>query len=240
MAYKKRRRKKKDYSKYYSDSRLDKYFAPIVPDIKEHFFSLSDEDLNELLLDYKEQYGDKSYEYALYAYPRWKNGYIKMSDQTLLRIVETLPYFLPEKVRLSLLEKLFNYFVNKTKPIRVTQVGTWQRYDIELNNLYVDICNQYATYYKPVDFKQEVLDLATWLSNDDMNIAKRILSSYFLNQYKIRVASIYADIERFKYLCRELKCKNLVYDEQILILKLPNVIVEFKLEPQKRSIFGWR
>lgn len=33
MAYKKRRRKKKDYSKYYSDSRLDKYFAPIVATI---------------------------------------------------------------------------------------------------------------------------------------------------------------------------------------------------------------
>lgn len=236
MSYHRRKRRRKYYGEYYSDSRLQTYFSPIIQDLKTYFFTMPSTTLEKLLLDYKEKYGEKAYSYALYAYPKWRAGYTKMSDQTLLRIVETLPYFLSENERLSLLEKLFSYFVQKTSPQHIYESATWDDYETILDDIYHNIYHQYATYYKPIDFQQEILDLATWLTNDDMEVAKKILSQYSLNKYRLHITNIYNDIKRFKYLCKRLKSQDLVYNEQSLILKLPMVTIYFTLQAKNKSI----
>lgn len=236
MYYRRRRRKKK-YYEYHTDERLNRYFAPLVQDLKVLFFSLPNDKLDELFLDYGEKYGAKAEHYARYAYSKWQDGYIKMSEQTLLRLVETLPYFISEKQRFSLLDKLFNFHINKLPRQNVSIVTNWDNYNRDLNNLEYNILTQYSAYYKPVDFASEILDLATWLTADDVQLAKKILSDYYHKLFIMYSQNATKDIFRFRRLCQSLQNKDMVYDMQRLSLSLPIVNIELTLQPKKKSIF---
>lgn len=234
MIYK--RRKRYSYKEYYSDDRLYKYFYPIISDLKNLFFKLDESHLNKLLNNYKEKYGDKAYRYALATYPKWKNGYRKMSDQTLLRLVETLPYFIEYNERIKLLEKLFNYFSEKIPKKQIIVPATFETYNSVLNDIKEKLINKYSVYYKPTDFQQEILDLASWLSLDDMITVKKILSQYYFSKYTMHSNAALNDIERFRFLCNNLKFNKNIYDPQILQLSLPNLDIFIQIKPNKKSI----
>lgn len=229
MVYRRRRRKKKYYGEYHSDARLQRYFSPIVDDLKSMFFALSSTQLSELLLDYQEKYGDSAYSYAQFAYPSWKSGRRKMSDQTLLRLVETLPYFITERQRLVLLEKMFAAYVEDYPKSYVSKTTTWSTYETDLNNLITEIKGRYSVYSRPIDFKQEILDMATWLCNDDMTVGKRILGNYYYKLYCLKADSACVDVERFRYLCRQLHARQEIYGSQQLTLYLPTITVDLSL-----------
>ena len=105
-----------------------RYFGVIVEDIKSYFFKLPKDSLEELFNDYSSKYGYSAGDYARKAYPSWQRRSTQLSTQTLMRLIETLPYFLSEEQRLHLLEKLFNKHVVYLPQIRIVKTLTWDNY----------------------------------------------------------------------------------------------------------------
>lgn len=231
------RRRKRRYYEYHKDSRLNRYFAPLIPDLKELFFSISSFKLEDLFLDYGEKYGEKAEQYARSTYPHWYSGSTKMSEQTLLRLVETLPYVLSEQERFRLLDKLFKYHIDKLPVQYIKETTTWNNYKKALGGIEYNIRTGNYTYFKPVDFNSEILELATWLTTKETSVAKKILSDYYRQLFLMRCQSVCNDIARFRRLCAELEKRDMVYDLQTLTMKLPALTIEFTIQPKSKSIF---
>lgn len=233
MVYRKR---KKRYYDYHSDYRLYEYFGSIVADIKEHFFSLSSYSLHSLLMNYKSTYGDNAYAYAVSTYPLWRNGSRCMSDQTLLRLVETLPKFLTEEQRLHLLDKLFNDY-QKRNPIQrkyISVTADWNDYVSKLESLSNDLNSIYSIYI-PIDFEQDIVELASWLTNDDIRVARNILATLAVKKHKLLIASANNDIKRFYMHCENMKQKNFKNSCERLEIELPTIYITFTVK--KKSFF---
>ena len=237
MYYQRRRKRRRRYYEYHTDSRLNRYFAPLIPDLKELFFSISSFKLEDLFLDYGEKYGTKAEQYARSTYPHWYSGRIKMSEQTLLRLVETLPYVLSEQERFRLLDKLFKYHIDKLPVQYIKETTTWDNYQKDLAGIEYNIRTGIYTYFKPVDFSSEILELATWLTTKEITVTKRILSDYYRQVFLMRSQSVCNDITRFRKMCFELQKMDMVYDWQTLTMNLPALIIEFTIQPKSKSIF---
>lgn len=230
------RRRYKQYKEYHSDYRLNKYFGTIVADIQDFFFSLPSHSLQSMLMNYKSSYGEGAYSYAIATYPYWKSGSRSMSDQTLLRLVETLPRFLTEQQRLHLLEKLFIDYQkrNHANPKCISITTDWNEYNIKLSNLSNDINTIYSVF-APTDFEQDIIELASWLTNDDMKVAKNILATIAIKNYNLLIRSANDDIRRFRTHCEEKQRKKLTGDYERLEIKLPTVSITFTVK--KKSFF---
>lgn len=236
--YMRRGRKKYfDYKRYYADERLDKYFEPIVEDIKHYFFELNGEQLYELMEDYKERYGEKAYNYAMVTMEKWKSGFRKMSDQTLMRLVETLPNYLDDSTRIRLIEKLFLHFENNQRRKYDSETTTWETYHVDLQNLNNQIKQKYGDFFPKVEFNQEMLDIAKWLSKNDMILAKTVLDNLSIKRNSLMASSAMNDIKRFENLLDELKCRDEIYSAQDLQITLPGVIISMTVVAAQKSIF---
>jgi hypothetical protein len=86
-------------SKY---SKLTSLFGDAVGQIKKAFLDLDGEAREELLLDYGEIHGDSAERYARKTFVAWRSGEIKLSGQTMERLVELVPPYLAPSVRLGL------------------------------------------------------------------------------------------------------------------------------------------
>lgn len=234
MAYRKRRR----YRNYHSDSRVHVYFSSIINDIKKYFFSLPSASLNLLLEDYRETYGDSAYRYAISTYPLWASNQCSLSDQTLLRLIETLPKFLDEYKRISLINNLFDYYFNtqRTKRGYVFLEVFYDDYRHKLLEVIEDIRLKYPIKQQSFEFPKEVLSLASWLVNDDMQVARKILSDFTEQKNRLLFSSAETDIIKFIRYCDDLKSRNLLTGTHTLETDFPTVCL--RVVVKEKTLFN--
>ncbi len=236
MGYRKRyKRKYFDYQSYYADARLNKYFQPIICDIKHYFFSLPKASLFELMLDYKEKYGQTAYDYAISTMHKWETGVTKMSDQTMMRLVETLPHYLPDAVKYQLMEKLLMYFEDTQCKQQIVINTNWLTYQQDLLEISTRINSQFNQYCPKITFEEEMLNVASWLAKDDMLLAKQVLDNFSLKKYRLMAASAQNDIRRFIHILSELQKRDNIYNQQSLRIELPAVVIIVYIEKTKKS-----
>lgn len=232
-----RRRRKRYYTDYHSDSRLNRYFEPIIEDVKKYFFSLDEYELDELFADYGDSYGSAAEAYARETYDSWKNEYVRMSDQTLMRLVETLPWFITEQQRFNLMEKLVNHYVSNIRQEYRYLYATWSNYHSVLYELKTTISREAGSYTPKVEFDSEMLNLASWLTKNDMIAAKKVIDNFYFEKNRLMVASAQNDIRRFVVLCDALKSREEIYENQDLEINLPSVRFSLTLQREKMYIF---
>lgn len=231
-----RYRKARCYWNSHSDSRLNRYFRPIIEDIKKYFFELDYDELDILLDNYGDNYGIQAKSYARETFSSWKNGYVKMSDQTLMRLVETLPWVLNDQKRFTLMEKLVSYYAENQSKGNISIYPTWENYHEKLSGLSLEIAGKVNRSPK-INLDPEILNLASWLSKNDMVTAKKVLDNYYIEKYRLMAFSAMADIRRFTALCDALKTRNCIYDDQCLEIELPAERIYVNIHGATKSIF---
>lgn len=90
-------------------------------DVKKWFFSLTPAELEPILNKYRDDYGQKPYDYALTALPKWKSGRTKMSGTVAGRLFNTLPNFMPLDTKYDLVDSLWKHVSLSKK--RVVEAG---------------------------------------------------------------------------------------------------------------------
>lgn len=85
---------------------LYQMFGDLVNEVKHAFLTLDEDTFARLIHDYRSVYGDKAAEYAIQTYPLWKNHRVRLSGQTMERLLQQVPPYLSEDVRYSVLVKL--------------------------------------------------------------------------------------------------------------------------------------
>lgn len=85
---------------------LHQLFGALVDEIKRAFLTLDKATFTALLHDYRKIYGDKAADYAENTYPAWKSGSVRLSGQTMERLLAQVPPYLSEEVKLTVMVKL--------------------------------------------------------------------------------------------------------------------------------------
>lgn len=91
------------YSKWY-DHTFDSYQDSVKTYLRNEFFQLEKTSLNNIGVRYKRKYGQKAYDYFVETYEKWKIGIVKMSDQTMDRLLEFVPVILTTEKQYHLLK----------------------------------------------------------------------------------------------------------------------------------------
>jgi len=242
MAYHRKRKRRFNYDCYYAASNyeLEKKFAPIVEDLKDFFFSMPTTPLNSMLKAYGEEYGEKAYNYACDTYSLWKTGSRQISSQTLLRLVKTLPVYLTEKQRITLLDKLLEF--HNPFQIQYDYISTtWEKYNEDIFKLQQKIRNEVPSQFKVSQIPPAIADEIQWVFDNDMLLAQRIYNEYLYKKYMLNAATAIKDLSIFRNTCDEMKRKDMIYNDQLsitlkLFTKEITLTVEKKRKPLLRMI----
>jgi hypothetical protein len=157
-------------SKY---TQLTRLFGDAVEEIKNAFLDLDVDAREELLLDYGTIHGESAERYARKTFGAWRSGTTKLSGQTMERLVELVPPYLPPSIRLKILKLV----LDKNKPrgtfatvkINVKDpVDGFALLDSEIARM--NVADELA--YLP----EKVMDAATWLYDDDVTVARAMLA----------------------------------------------------------------
>lgn len=152
---------------------LYRLFGELIEEIKYAFLNLHSETLDKLLEDYRKVYGDKAYAYALKTYPEWKSKRVKLSGQTMERLLSQVPPYLSTEVRYSLMMKLVrqtNFPVRNDKVIVNMSKTNEGLKNLEMRIDALDSVNAIN------DYPERLHEAALWLCNKDLDAAKAMLS----------------------------------------------------------------
>jgi hypothetical protein len=192
-------------SKY---SQLKFMFGEVVSNIREEFYNLPNEALNELFLDYGSAYGENAASYARNTFSNWKSGKTKLSGQTMERLVELVPPYLSANQRLSLLESL----IEKYKPQRPSYNI---RINIETPNVGLEKLDEKFKALEVTDelanMPKNVMDAANWLYGDDITLARKIIIQIAGLENKQMKANAVKEIELIRTMIRKQQIKKAYY-----------------------------
>jgi len=139
-------------------------------DVKSYFFSLENNQLDEVLDRYENKYGPVVREYAEKTYPKWKRGRVQMSGLVAERLFNLLPPIMPLQTKFQLTESLWRHVgpsSNKTYFIGLNaDLG-------ELDQIIKKHLEEVVIRYKIPDSLERRF---SWLSQGDVDIKQQLLN----------------------------------------------------------------
>lgn len=179
-------------SKY---SKLSGLFGDAVVDIKRAFLNLDSDARDELFSDYGDMYGENAEKYARKTFPAWKTGSTQLSGQTMERLVELVPPYLPSSVRLEILKvvlqkhKKSGSFARISIDVKEPSEG-FAKLDAEIKKM--NITDQLA--FLP----ERVMSAASWLYDNDVTAARAVLAEATKVENEILRKNALKEIELLK------------------------------------------
>jgi len=139
-------------------------------DVKAYFFSLSEEEISSLLVEYGTRYGDPAREYAFNTLGQWKSGRVKMSGTVAERLFNLLPPRMPIGVKYKLTENLWEHFGPKSK--KRLRIGL----DADLGSTVEAV----QAHFEEVVLQHRIPDQLerrfNWLASGDVEVKQHLLN----------------------------------------------------------------
>lgn len=174
-------------SSHYAREHVRQYFelsnrlGPIVDDLKKAFFDLPDTSFDSLLLSYREIYGNKAADYVTRAKPAWVSGKTKMSGQTMERLINLIPKYLTYNQRYQMVEDLCEHHkIRHYETVKINIDDPSKGFQ-ELSSALERFCGN----HRFIELPDHVEKTLTWLSDDDIIVARALLAEYQQKQAKI-------------------------------------------------------
>jgi hypothetical protein len=187
---------------------LTRLFGDGVSEIKDAFLNFDEEAREELLLDYGVIHGESAERYARKTFPSWKDGSTGLSGQTMERLVELVPPYLPTIIRIkilnSVLQKNKQSGVYATVNINIAEPDSgFAQLDFEISKM--NVTDQLA--YLP----ENVMQAANWLYDNDVTAARAILAEATKVENNIIKANAIREIELLKRTIKSGQVKSANY-----------------------------
>lgn len=146
-------------------------------DVKNYFFSLPYNELNEILKEYGKKFGSSPESYARETFDAWRTGRRGMSGLVAKRLFDLLPPRMPLEKKYELADNIWRYY----GPTTVNYYTINQSADInELSRIIGDKLDSTVTIY---NIPQNIKNRFKWLSSGDITVEETLLN-YFRQQQK--------------------------------------------------------
>jgi len=223
-----RRRFKRHASRAVSQRQeLSTTFGGIDHDVERLFFQLSPEKI-ELLFDrYEVKYGRQPANYARNAYPKWKNGSVKLSGQTAERLLNLVPPLLPFETRFELIKKLRRAKFHKANLYVRTTPERWRD---DLGPVIAKLIGHGNKAMLPDRIKGRV----AWLANGDAAATEKLLLAADQEEAINRLAYLNAEFARMDAMLTQLEQYQTSVSHTI---NLPQGTIQVSIEIPKVSFF---
>lgn len=150
---------------------LSKKLGPILDDVLDIFYSLNEKDREDLFNEYGKIYSLKAKEYAIEAFPLWKNKVRHMSGQTAERMINLIPPRLSFSERHGLVEKLYKFHLkHETKYISVNSDSPEEGICAIKK-----IIQDRVDYIKKLCIPSDIGKIVEWVNDNNATISIRIL-----------------------------------------------------------------
>lgn len=151
---------------------LEHRLGPIVDDVRDAFFSLSDYDLKDLFKEYGRQFGSSARNYAIETYPLWRSGERGMSGQTASRLLNLVPKYLTREKRFSIVKKLCEHHaVKHHDSVEIDRENPEQT----LTAVRAAI-DQVAHFSVVKSLPAHVTETVSWLNDNDVVVGRAMLT----------------------------------------------------------------
>lgn len=211
-------RYRRSYSRRYSSfywnnpeskkSILQKKFGGAADEITRTFYAMDARSINALLRNYGRIHGNKAEDYAHKTMPKWRSGEVKLSGQTLERLIQLVPPFLTPQKRLEILE----FILKRHERQPETQ-------HIEINVKKPDeglaqidkALRKIAVTDELAFLPASVMDTAKWLYDDDVTTARAMLANLSASETVALKGSATREINLLKQTIKSGQIKSASY-----------------------------
>jgi len=152
-------------------------------DILERFYSLTPEQLTDLINIYSESYGKGPAAYARQTYSGWKEGKVRPSAQTINRLLDSLPLVLDFDGKCELLRRLRERHRRLEHYSLKVKADDWKEHVVPLVKTVIQKAYR-------ANLPELIERRLTWLSNGDMQTARAILAHSQALEGAVAVASL--------------------------------------------------
>lgn len=150
--------------------RLSQELGGTDVDVKEYFFSLPANQLNNILIEYGERFGAQPEDYARNTMLQWKSGAVKMSGTVAERLFKLLPPRMPIAEKYKLTESLWSHFGPRSK--KILRIGLNADIEIAFSEIHKHIKNVVEAHKIPKEMEARF----EWLAAGDVNVKQLLLN----------------------------------------------------------------
>lgn len=165
---------------------LEFRLGPIVEDVKNAFFNLSNESRRQFFRSYKNLYGSSAESYAVETFPKWRNGDRKMSGQTARRLLDLVPKYLTARQRFDMVDRLCKHHAQTNyKSIYIDRKNPEEAFP-----LIKEAINEISQTSLLKSLPDHVMETVQWLSDNDITVSRGILAELENQRRKETAAAI--------------------------------------------------
>lgn len=157
-------------SKY---GRLCKLFGGAVDEIKKQFLTFDEGEIDELFIEYGALYGQAAEQYARKTFAKWKVGEVRLSGQTMERLIDLVPPLFNPGQRFSILKLVLKRHKQSgvSHIVKINIKEPSQGFS-ELQSALASMSHEAVLAHLP----EAVMDAASWLYDDDITAARAMLA----------------------------------------------------------------
>lgn len=149
---------------------LSKELGGTDKDVKEYFFSLPQNQLAPILVEYGRVHGSSAKSYAEQAIPKWRSGHTKMSGTVAERLFKLLPPRMPLDKKYELVGNLWKNLGPRSNV--VFTVG----YDIPADHVVDAITTHTDEVIKGFAIPENLENRFKWISAGDVGVRQQLLN----------------------------------------------------------------
>lgn len=229
-----RRRRRSRYQRSWASTHisqrnaLSSTFGGIDKDVERLFLALGRDDLDDLLEEYAEQYGDAPAQYARDTFPKWKNGTVRMSGKVAERLLNLVPPRLPLSDRFDLVKKLRQKNFRRTFRTVHTSPEAWHA-DL------VPAIKSLVEHGQTAAISDAIKDRVDWLADGDTAAAERLLDQAMHEEARLRLAYLETEFSRLEQM---IAAMNGLETQVSHTLELPQGTISVYIRTPKVSIWS--
>ncbi len=174
---------------------LHSLIGSAVGEIKREFFSLPEHSRDQLFTKYGIEYGASAESYARNTFKSWRSGSTLLSGQTMERLIQLVPPYLSAQKRYSFLEIIVNAHKKSTsvRSAKIIKINTESPHlgIAEIKNVLPTLEIKDPLAHIP----ENVMRAANWLYDDDITVARAMLSQAESKYNELIKASALRDLQ---------------------------------------------
>lgn len=145
-------------------------YGGVYDDVKDAFFNLPAGAMRALLNDYERWYGEVARDYAEQTLPRWQSGEVRMSGQTMTRLLDLVPKHLSEEAKLALVRRIREETLKRVSRTTVELSVAADENQDELLLRVLQVISQQAAVKLPAEF----FELRGWINRKDAVLMQKM------------------------------------------------------------------
>jgi hypothetical protein len=153
-------------------------------DVKDYFFGLGDQDLEEIFAAYGKANGQSAETYARKIYYEWKAGSTKMSGKVAERLFSLLPPRMPISKKLELARNIWAHYSPKSSHHFTVGPST----DIEI--IMQAVRELVESAIQSYNIPDQLRNRFEWLSAGDVKLKEQILNHFREAERKLALATL--------------------------------------------------